>query len=128
MVLLDWKKGVVIAILKKRIVGLRCNSIQINVEHQEQMMPLKVFISNVAIGHAWTVLGDADKRANYDRYGIDSEASRGGQGGGGGGGMHPGFRQQGFEGELSPEDLLRMFMGGNAFGGGFGGSAFCTMC
>ncbi|KAJ3307123.1 DnaJ sub B member 14 [Kappamyces sp. JEL0829] len=73
-----------------------------------------------AIGHAWTVLSDADKRTNYDRYGIDSESSRGGGGGGNpfqnagfqGFGGHPGF-----EGEISPEDLLRMFMGGGAFGG-----------
>ncbi|KAJ3332114.1 hypothetical protein HDU91_003174, partial [Kappamyces sp. JEL0680] len=60
------------------------------------------------------------KRTNYDRYGIDSESSRGGGGGGNpfqnagfqGFGGHPGF-----EGEISPEDLLRMFMGGGAFGG-----------
>ena len=65
-------------------------------------------------------MGDEEKRSNYDRFGIDSESSRGGGGGnpfaqGFGGGRH---RQ--FEGEISPEDLLRMFMGGGAFGGGFG--------
>jgi DnaJ family protein B protein 12 len=74
-----------------------------------------------AIGHAWTVLGDSDKRRNYDNYGIDSEAASNGRS------AHPGFqgfggRQRGgFEGELTPEDLLRMFMGGNSFGG----TGFC---
>ena len=78
----------------------------------------------IAIGHAWAVLGDSDKRGNYDRFGIDSESSRGGGGGGnpfaqGGFAGHPGF-----EGQLSPEDILRMFMGG---GGGFGGPAFSIL-
>lgn len=75
-----------------------------------------------AISHAWTVLGDSNKRSSYDRFGVDSEAPNGG-----GGGQSP-FQAQGFEGfggQVSPEDLLRMFMGGGGFGGGaFGGGAF----
>jgi DnaJ family protein B protein 12 len=72
-----------------------------------------------AIGHAWTVLGDSDKRANYDQYGIDSESSSRPSPAG-----FSGFRgRPGFEGDISPEDLLRMFMGGG-FGPGFGGTTF----
>ncbi|KAJ3165215.1 hypothetical protein HDU88_004298 [Geranomyces variabilis] len=63
-----------------------------------------------AIGHAFAVLGDADKRAKYDRYGIDSD-SRGGGGGGGGGGGFAGFGGPQFESEISPEDLFNMFFG-----------------
>ncbi|KAJ2999148.1 DnaJ (Hsp40), sub B, member 12 [Globomyces sp. JEL0801] len=78
-----------------------------------------------ALSHAWTVLGETDKRSNYDRFGIDSESN---SRGGGGGGFHPGFGHgfgghHQFQGELSPEDLIRMFMGGGAFGG-MGGPGF----
>ena len=77
----------------------------------------------VAIGHAWTVLGDPDKKSNYDRFGVDSESSSRGGGGGGGNpfashGFHGFGGHPGFEAEISPEELLRMFMGGGAFGGG----------
>ena len=78
---------------------------------------------NLAIAHAWTVLGDEEKKSNYDRFGIDSESSSRGGGGGGNPFAHAGFgggRHHQFEGEISPEDLLRMFMGGGGFGGGFG--------
>ncbi|KAJ3272996.1 DnaJ, sub C member 18 [Terramyces sp. JEL0728] len=80
-----------------------------------------------AIGHAWTVLGDEQKRSSYDRFGIDSESS-GNRGGGSGFGGHSGFQgfggHPGFQGEVTPEELLRMFMGGGAFGGGFGTNGF----
>jgi DnaJ-class molecular chaperone len=70
------------------------------------------------------VLGDVQKRSNYDRFGIDSEStsrpSPAQQFGGFGG-------RPGFEGEVSPEDLLRMFMGGG-FGSGFGGTSFSILC
>ncbi|KAI8918421.1 hypothetical protein DFJ77DRAFT_293660 [Powellomyces hirtus] len=65
-----------------------------------------------AIGHAFAVLGDSDKRAKYDRFGIDSDNSRGGGGGGGAGGMFgQGFGGPQFESEISPEDLFNMFFG-----------------
>ncbi|TPX64742.1 hypothetical protein SpCBS45565_g05631 [Spizellomyces sp. 'palustris'] len=70
-----------------------------------------------AIGHAFAVLGDTDKRAKYDRFGIDAEISRGGGGGGGFGGQ--GFAGSQFESEISPEDLFNMFFGDM---GGMGGS------
>jgi DnaJ family protein B protein 12 len=107
-----------------------------NAERQGQMMPLKVLNGIIiAISHAWTVLGVIDKKDHYDRFGVDSEASgnrspnpfQGFQGFGG---------QQGFEGQISPEELLRMFMGGGAgfqaggfnfqAGPGFGGPRFRT--
>ncbi|KAI9106152.1 hypothetical protein DFS34DRAFT_48845 [Phlyctochytrium arcticum] len=61
-----------------------------------------------AIGHAFAVLGDADKKDRYDRYGVDTD-SRGGGGGGGGGAASP--FGGGFETEISPEDLFNMFFG-----------------
>ena len=70
-------------------------------------------------------MGDSDKKENYDRYGVDSEAS----GNRAGPSPFQGFQgfggQQGFDGQISPEELLRMFMGG---GGGFqnGGFRFQT--
>ncbi|TPX61336.1 hypothetical protein PhCBS80983_g01213 [Powellomyces hirtus] len=65
-----------------------------------------------AIGHAFAVLGDSDKRAKYDRFGIESDNSRGGGGGGGAGGMFgQGFGGPQFESEISPEDLFNMFFG-----------------
>ena len=65
-------------------------------------------------------MGDSDKKANYDSFGVDSESSgnrapnpfQGFQGFGG---------QQGFDGHISPEELLRTFMGG---GGGFRAGGF----
>ena len=91
-------------------------------ELQEQMMLLKVctainILTVKAIAHAWTILGDEEKRSNYNRFGIDGGSSRGV---GANPFAHNGFggRHHQFEGEISPEDLLRMFMGG---GGGFGG-------
>ncbi|KAI8816154.1 uncharacterized protein EV422DRAFT_328380 [Fimicolochytrium jonesii] len=65
-----------------------------------------------AIGHAFAVLGDADKKAKYDRFGIDSDSSRAGGGGGGGGGGMNGFYGNQFESEISPEDIFNMFFGG----------------
>jgi hypothetical protein len=55
---------------------------------------------------AYTVLGSADSRSHYDRYG-DDEPRRGGGGGGGrsqhGAGMQPE--------DLTPEDVFNMFFG-----------------
>ncbi|KAJ3186742.1 hypothetical protein HDU85_007562 [Gaertneriomyces sp. JEL0708] len=66
-----------------------------------------------AIGHAFAVLGDADKKANYDRFGIDSEASPSS----GGGGVPRGFGRSPFETEITPEELFNMFFNGGGFPG-----------
>ncbi|GAA6002924.1 J domain-containing protein [Rhodotorula paludigena] len=79
------------------------------------------------VSKAFQVLSDSNKRAIFDQTGGDPD-SRGGGGGGGGGGFArgpagAGFGGQGFGGEeVSPEDLFRMFFGGQ--GGGFGGAQF----
>eukprot|EP00842_Homolaphlyctis_polyrhiza_P003064 jgi/Hompol1/3759/HPOL_003353-RA len=80
-----------------------------------------------AIGHAFAVLGDPDKKEQYDRYGVDPEsrAASGGRGGGGGGPGFRGFDGSRFESEISPEDLFRMFMGGG-MGGDFPGFSKLT--
>ncbi|KAI8612672.1 hypothetical protein BC830DRAFT_1170877 [Chytriomyces sp. MP71] len=84
-----------------------------------------------AISHSFTVLGDEGKREQYDRYGVDPEASRGSGGGGGvnpfsrGGGMHPGFHGHGQFQEVDPEELFNMFFGqmaGNGVHFQFGGN------
>ena len=65
------------------------------------------------------MLGDPEKRANYDRFGVDSESANQRTGFHPGFGGFGGFGGEGFQGEISPEDLLRMFMGGG-LGGGMG--------
>ncbi|KAG8435149.1 hypothetical protein GDO86_013195 [Hymenochirus boettgeri] len=58
-----------------------------------------------AIGNAYAVLSNADKRKQYDQFGDEKvSASRHG---------HSDFHR-GFEADISPEDLFNMF-----FGGGF---------
>nr|XP_006630339.2 PREDICTED: dnaJ homolog subfamily B member 12 isoform X1 [Lepisosteus oculatus] len=60
-----------------------------------------------AIGNAYAVLSNADKRKQYDQYGEEkAHASRHGR-------SHADFHR-GFEADISPEDLFNMF-----FGGGF---------
>ncbi|KAL5513305.1 HLJ1 [Sanghuangporus vaninii] len=76
------------------------------------------------VSKAFQILSDADKRAQYDRFGSDpdtrfsgmSSASNGSPGFAG----HP-FSAGTFDGELTPEELFNMFFGG---GGGLGGSPF----
>ncbi len=84
------------------------------------------------VARAFSVLGDKDKRAKFDRFGTDPD-SRFGAGGGGGGngggfggaGMQNPFGRAGgmggggggFEEDISPEEMFRRFFGG---GGGFG--------
>ncbi|EGF77257.1 hypothetical protein BATDEDRAFT_14248 [Batrachochytrium dendrobatidis JAM81] len=78
-----------------------------------------------AISHAFTVLGDSDKKEHYDRYGIDPDTRAGAAAASRGGAGFRGFNGQRFEGDISPEDLFRMFMGGDDFPG-FGGAGFHT--
>ncbi|XP_030881585.1 dnaJ homolog subfamily B member 12 [Leptonychotes weddellii] len=60
-----------------------------------------------AIGTAYAVLSNPEKRKQYDQFGDDkSQAARHGHG-------HGDFHR-GFEADISPEDLFNMF-----FGGGF---------
>eukprot|EP00752_Nemacystus_decipiens_P009575 g8555.t1 len=60
-----------------------------------------------AIGNAFAVLSDGDKRAHYDRYGEDD----GPQGMGGGGGPF-GRTAHHYQGaDVSPEDIFNMFFG-----------------
>ncbi|KAJ2024117.1 Chaperone protein dnaJ [Coemansia sp. S85] len=62
------------------------------------------------VAHAFNVLSDAEKRAHYDRFGVD---------GGRDAGSRPMQRRRGAEDEVSPEELFNMFFGGDA-GGRFG--------
>jgi DnaJ homolog subfamily B member 12 len=81
------------------------------------------------VARAFSVLGDKDKRAQYDRYGTDPDSRSGG--GGGGGNPFSGFaaRQGGrpaggggmWEDEISPEEMFQRFFGGGGFNFGGGG-------
>ena len=78
------------------------------------------------VSRAFSVLGDKDKRDQFDRFGTDPDsrfssaqaqnpfsgfANR--AAGGGGGNM--------WEEEISPEEMFARFFGGGGFGGPFGG-------
>ena len=66
----------------------------------------------LAIGTAYAVLSNPEKRKQYDQFGDDKgQAARHGHG-------HADFHR-GFEADISPEDLFNMF-----FGGGFPSSKF----
>jgi len=61
------------------------------------------------IAQAFSVLSDSNKRAHYDRYGVDPGdrgMGRGGTYGFGGGSGGPMY-----ESEISPEELFNMFFG-----------------
>lgn len=62
------------------------------------------------ISAAHAVLSDAEKRANYDRFGVD--------------GLKDGFGGGGFAGGLNIEDILGAFGVGGFGGRGFGGGGF----
>ena len=78
------------------------------------------------VQQAYDVLGNAEKREMYDRYGSSFQSAGGGPGGGGGSyGFHPGgFEEVDLEqvfGGRGPEgfaDIFRQFTGGHAGGGG----------
>lgn len=61
-----------------------------------------MFVCVSAIGNAYAVLSNADKRRQYDQYGEER--------------IHPSRHRDNrdFEADISPEDLFNMF-----FGGGF---------
>ena len=70
-----------------------------------------------AIGHAFAVLGDRDKKSAYDVYGVDPESAGGRRPPPSSRGhpMHHNFAArsgyQSFDGDISPEDLFNMFFG-----------------
>ncbi|XP_037089628.1 dnaJ homolog subfamily B member 12-like [Pollicipes pollicipes] len=63
-----------------------------------------------AIGNAFAVLSDAEKRKQYDLYGPDEQRMGRGRGGHG----HYADHTRGFEADVTAEELFNMF-----FGGGF---------
>jgi curved DNA-binding protein CbpA len=63
------------------------------------------------IAEAMSVLGDSDKKSQYDQFGTTDDMPPMMRRGGGGAGMH---------GEMSPEELFQMFFG-NLHAGGMGG-------
>ncbi|KAJ1951502.1 Chaperone protein dnaJ [Linderina macrospora] len=67
------------------------------------------------VAQAFTVLSDADKRAYYDRYGIEARGTPSASAGGSNMFHRAGGRPTagGFEQEISPEDLFNMFFGGD---------------
>ena len=74
-----------------------------------------------AISHAWTVLGDEEKKDNYDRFGIDGESNHGrrAQAANPFAQFHRHHHQRFHGAEIDPEELLRAFMGGQFGGTGF---------
>ncbi|QDH17167.1 DnaJ C-terminal domain-containing protein [Swingsia samuiensis] len=83
-----------------------------------------------AVGQAYNIIGDKEKRARFDRGEIDGEGQErgpfggGGFGGGGfgGGGFGGGAGAHGFQGNFSQEDLGAFFsdmFGGGGFSGDF---------
>ncbi|MFT8483058.1 DnaJ C-terminal domain-containing protein [Gluconobacter sp. P1D12_c] len=82
-----------------------------------------------AVGQAYNIVGDKEKRARFDRGEIDAEGQeRGPFGGGGFGGGGPGAGAHGFQGNFNQEDLGAFFsdmFGGGGFSGDFqpGGAA-----
>ena len=72
-----------------------------------------------AIGHAFAVLGDKEKRSAYDMFGSESPAGMGRRQSnpfGAAQGFHPNSHFQHFEGDVSPEELFNMFFGAGSRG------------
>jgi DnaJ homolog subfamily B member 12 len=76
------------------------------------------------VARAFSVLGDKDKRAQFDKFGTDPDSRFGGGGGGGnpfsgfatrnGGRAGPGGGAM-WEDEISPEEMFQRFFGGGGF-------------
>ena len=81
----------------------------------------------IVVSRAFQILSDADKKAQFDRYGGDPD-SRFGAGSASASSPFSGFARspggraggQMFDDEISPDELFRQFFGGG-MGGGFGG-------
>ena len=74
------------------------------------------------VSKAFQVLSDSNMRAAYDRHGADPESRFSGMSSSSahGPGFHTSpFGGNGFETEISPEELFNLFFGGGG-GGGFG--------
>ncbi|KAH8821208.1 hypothetical protein F5884DRAFT_766938 [Xylogone sp. PMI_703] len=88
------------------------------------------------VSKAFSVLGDKEKRAKYDKFGGDPDSRFGvpppgnpfsgfSQRAGGSGRAGPGGGGGMWEEEISPEEMFNRFFGGGGFGGGpFGGGMF----
>lgn len=81
-----------------------------------------------AVGQAYNIIGDKEKRERFDRGEIDAEGQERGPFGGAGFGGGPGGGAHGFQGNFSQEDLGSFFsdmFGGGGFSGDFrpGGAA-----
>ncbi|KAI9136898.1 hypothetical protein BKA69DRAFT_1101501 [Paraphysoderma sedebokerense] len=63
-----------------------------------------------AVSKAFAILGDEDKRRQYDQYGFDPD-SRSAAGPSMSGFRSQRFHGEAFEGEIDPEELFRMFFG-----------------
>jgi hypothetical protein len=87
-------------------------------------------LTHTVVSRAFQILSDADKKAQYDRFGGDPD-SRSGGGGPSASSPFSGFaRSPGtgpmYEDEISPEELFNRFFGGGGFGGPFGMSTYFT--
>ena len=75
------------------------------------------------VSKAFQVLSDSNMRAAFDRHGADPESRFSGMSSsssrGPGFHAHP-FGGNGFETEISPEELFNLFFGGSMGGGGGG--------
>ncbi|GAB4818131.1 hypothetical protein N2152v2_005177 [Parachlorella kessleri] len=64
------------------------------------------------VSKAFSCLSDPEKRRHYDQYGAEEPAGSRFPGGGGGGGGYPGGM---YAGDIDPDEIFRMFFGGNPF-------------
>ena len=64
------------------------------------------------VSKAFSCLSDPEKRRHYDQYGAEEPAGSRFPGGAGGGGGYPGGM---YAGDIDPDEIFRMFFGGNPF-------------